>query len=235
MRNNNLLRVLAFAVTAVVLSSCQEETTSVAPLPTASFTAQAQAGATAYVTHCATCHGANLQGTALGPILSGAGFLIRWGQQSPADFYNNIRANMPPGGNQGISTDDYLNIVAHIMSSNGVPESNPLLTTDAAYPLAGNIPGAANLVQTPGTQVDAPTGVIAPGTVENFTPVTDAMLADPDPGDWPMLRRNYQAWSYSPLDQVNTGNVSDLRLEWVWSMHEGIPSLHPWSMMASST
>ncbi|MEX0741817.1 MAG: CHRD domain-containing protein, partial [Phycisphaeraceae bacterium] len=36
--------------------------------------------------------------------------------------------------------------------------------------------------------------------IENFVPVTDAMLRDPAPGDWPMIRRNFQAWSYSPLD-----------------------------------
>jgi alcohol dehydrogenase (cytochrome c) len=36
-----------------------------------------------------------------------------------------------------------------------------------------------------------------------------------------MMRGNYQAWSYSPLDQVNAGNVGGLRLEWVWSMHDG--------------
>jgi alcohol dehydrogenase (cytochrome c) len=55
----------------------------------------------------------------------------------------------------------------------------------------------------------------------DFVPVTDEMLQNPDPADWPMMRGNYQAWSYSPLDQVNAGNVGGLRLEWVWSMHDG--------------
>jgi alcohol dehydrogenase (cytochrome c) len=54
-----------------------------------------------------------------------------------------------------------------------------------------------------------------------FVPVTDAMLANPDPADWPMMRRNPEAWSYSPLDQINAGNVGGLQLEWVWNMHEG--------------
>ncbi|MQA90830.1 MAG: PQQ-binding-like beta-propeller repeat protein [Gemmatimonas sp.] len=57
--------------------------------------------------------------------------------------------------------------------------------------------------------------------IDNFVPVTDEMLANPDPGDWPMIRRNYQAWSYSPLDEINAENVDDLRLEWVWSMNDG--------------
>ena len=47
------------------------------------------------------------------------------------------------------------------------------------------------------------------------------MLTNPSPDDWLMLRGNFQAWSYSELDEINAGNVGDLRLEWMWSMHEG--------------
>jgi alcohol dehydrogenase (cytochrome c) len=36
-----------------------------------------------------------------------------------------------------------------------------------------------------------------------------------------MIRRNYQAWSYSPLSQINPGNVKNLRLVWEWAMNEG--------------
>jgi len=57
--------------------------------------------------------------------------------------------------------------------------------------------------------------------VRDFVPVTDDMLRDPDPADWPMMRGNYYAHSYSALDQVNAGNVGGLRLEWVWNMREG--------------
>lgn len=185
-----------------------------------SFTNQADAGATAYANNCAVCHGANLQGSALGPILSGQSFLGQWGGQSPADFYNFLKANMPPGDNESVSDEDYINIVAHIMRSSGVADVNPTLSDQSDYPLASNIAGAVN-VATQRQQEAPPTGVIRPGTVENYTPITDAMLTNPADGDWPMIRRNYQAWSYSPLDQINTDNVEDLKLEWVWSMHDG--------------
>ena len=46
-------------------------------------------------------------------------------------------------------------------------------------------------------------------------PVTEEMLRNPDPGDWLMIRRNYQAWSYSPLTGITTANVKSLELEWV--------------------
>ena len=57
--------------------------------------------------------------------------------------------------------------------------------------------------------------------MRDFVPVTDEMLRDPDPADWPMIRRDYSAHSYSPLDQIDRGNVGNLRLEWIWNMHEG--------------
>jgi alcohol dehydrogenase (cytochrome c) len=129
---------------------------------------------------------------------------------------------MPPADNDSVSDEDYINIVAHVMRSSGVADTNPMLTAQSDYPLASNIPGAAALFAgRAGQQAVAPTGVIRAGTVENYRPISDAMLINPAPGDWPMIRRNYQAWSYSPLDQVNADNVSDLRLEWVWSMVDG--------------
>ena len=186
------------------------------------FSTQAEAGAQAYAGNCATCHGSSLEGTALGPLLSGPGFTSRWGMQSPADLFNYLQANMPPGGNAGITEADYLNIVAHIMVGNGVVTSNPTLTASSDYPMSSNAPAApATVAQQADQEPERPTGVILPGTIEQFTPITDAMLIDPAPGDWPMIRRNFQAWSYSPLDQINTDNVQNLRLEWVWSMHEG--------------
>ncbi len=218
--NKSILGILCLTL----ITACGSDDTGNAPTAEASvlFASQADAGAQAYATNCAICHGANLQGSALGPILSGQSFLGQWGRQSPADFYNYIKANMPPGDNESVGDEDYINIVAHVMRSSGVADTNPMLTAQSDYPLASNIPGAAAFFGgQAGQQAEAPTGVIRAGTVENYSPITDAMLTNPAPGDWPMIRRNYQAWSYSPLDQVNTDNVADLRLEWVWSMVDG--------------
>ena len=57
--------------------------------------------------------------------------------------------------------------------------------------------------------------------MRDFVPITDEMLRDPDPADWPMLRRNYYAHSYSPLEEIDRDNVDQLQLEWIWSMHQG--------------
>lgn len=56
--------------------------------------------------------------------------------------------------------------------------------------------------------------LLAQGTVEDFAPVTRAMLEDPPDGDWLMFRRTYDGWAHSPLDQVNRDNVGELRLAW---------------------
>src|SRR5260370_1373751 len=64
-------------------------------------------------------------------------------------------------------------------------------------------------------------------TVQNFKPVTDAMLLKPDPADWLMWRRTYNAWGYSPLDQINKDNVKNLQVAWTWSMTNGATETTP--------
>jgi len=54
-----------------------------------------------------------------------------------------------------------------------------------------------------------------------FVPVTDAMLQKPDPANWMMWRRTLDSWGYSPLNQVNRGNVSQLKLVWTRGMAPG--------------
>ena len=36
-----------------------------------------------------------------------------------------------------------------------------------------------------------------------------------------MYRRTYDGWGYSPLDQIDRGNVQELTLAWVWAMEDG--------------
>ncbi len=61
----------------------------------------------------------------------------------------------------------------------------------------------------------------AQSVADGYTPVTEAMLLDPPPEDWPMWRRTYGHWGHSPLDQIDTTNVGRLRLAWAWTMAEG--------------
>ena len=55
----------------------------------------------------------------------------------------------------------------------------------------------------------------------DFVPVTDAMLQNPADGDWLMWRRTLDGWGYSPLDQIDRGNVGDLRMVWSRALGQG--------------
>jgi alcohol dehydrogenase (cytochrome c) len=67
----------------------------------------------------------------------------------------------------------------------------------------------------------ASAGVLAQSS-EEFVPVTDAMLQEPDPTDWLMWRRTLDSWGYSPLDQVDRGNVGKLRMVWSRALAPGL-------------
>ncbi len=67
----------------------------------------------------------------------------------------------------------------------------------------------------------------APDPMKNVRPVTDAMLLNPEPGDWLMWRRTYDGFGFSPLDQINKANVKDLRVAWAWSLTNGATESTP--------
>ena len=67
----------------------------------------------------------------------------------------------------------------------------------------------------------APTFQIYAQPVDNFIPVTDAMLEVPAEGDWLMWRRTLDGWGYSPLDQINRANVNELRMVWTRALVAG--------------
>jgi alcohol dehydrogenase (cytochrome c) len=73
-----------------------------------------------------------------------------------------------------------------------------------------------------------------------FVPVTDAMLQKPDASDWLMWRRTLDGWGYSPLEQINRNNVSQLRQVWTRSMatggsNESTPLVHDGVMYLPNT
>ena len=71
------------------------------------------------------------------------------------------------------------------------------------------------------------TGFAARAQIENVTPVTDAVLQNPDPADWVNWRRTLDGWGYSPLDQIDRSNVGDLKLAWSWGLEAGISQTTP--------
>lgn len=206
-------------------------TASQAPMPAVYTAAQATAGQASYQANCASCHLASLVGQNEAPALAGPNFMTTWRGRTTRDLVEYMSATMPPG-RPSLGEAEYLNITAYILQFNGAAAGSQPLVVAAATPI-GSIATGQRAAVTPATPAAAagtppartpaapPRGHSVKGEVKNYVPVTDAMLRNPDPGDWLMARRNYQAWSYSPLSEINTRNVKDLKLAWSWAMNEG--------------
>ena len=195
---------------------------------------QASAGRAAYQTNCAACHAPDLSGRE-GPQLAGATFMMQWGDKTAGDLIGFMRNTMPPSASGSLPDQTYTNLAAFILDANSARPGDRALTADAAVVIrsvasgqraAYLLPGTAAPVAQPGNQNkqanQAPRGITVAGVVKNYIPVTDAMLRNPDPGDWLMLRRDYKANYYSPLNQITAQNVNDLRLVWSWAMQDGV-------------
>lgn len=184
---------------------------------------QAAAGRATYQSYCASCHSADLSGRE-GPALAGASFLAQWGDRTAADLIGYLRATMPPGA-PALTAEAYVNLAALIFEANGARPGNQPLTATAAILLrsaTGAAPPAPPASAKQAKQEkQAPRGLTVAGEVKNFTPVTDAMLRNPAPGDWLMIRRDYRASSFSPLNQIDTRNVDNLRMVWSWALQDG--------------
>lgn len=50
--------------------------------------------------------------------------------------------------------------------------------------------------------------------------ISEERLADPEPGDWVNYRRTRDVAAFSPLDQINSDNVDQLRMVWSWSVED---------------
>src|SRR3984893_17816270 len=68
---------------------------------------------------------------------------------------------------------------------------------------------------------------IAGAQVRDFRPVTEQVLANPDPGDWLMLNRTFDQQRYSPLTQINKSNVGQLRMAWSRGLPAGTQETVP--------
>jgi alcohol dehydrogenase (cytochrome c) len=219
--------------------------------PPAFNASQAASGATVYAASCASCHMADLGGRNEAPQLAGNNFMSAWRNRSTKDLFEFIQSTMPPTGEnlsaaQYLAVTAYILQAngaaageAALTATTAVPigaiatGATPTAAAAAAPPVgrggagaagrgaqgaAGQAPGAGR----GGAPANAgPLGLTVTGTVKNYTPVTDEMLRNQDPGDWLMARRNYQGWSHSPLTQITPGNARELQLVWSWGMSEG--------------
>ena len=102
------------------------------------------------------------------------------------------------------------------------------------------VPGAAGAPQAGGRggrgqQPAAP----MPAILQNYKLVTAERLKNPEDGDWLSVRRTYDGWGYSPLNEIKRGNVDELQLQWVLltgqnNGHEAPPMVNNGVMFVST-
>jgi mono/diheme cytochrome c family protein len=124
------------------------------------FTAeQAARGAERYAAQCATCHGANLEGN-VAPALIGTDTMQTWG--TAAGLFEYIHVAMPPNAPGTLPEQDYLDILAHILSKNGFAPGETELANDTSVLAAISLLGATAPTDTAAAEpasLDAPSAV----------------------------------------------------------------------------
>src|SRR6266700_5808068 len=222
----------ALAVNGIAVVTTQ----LIAQRPAAPFTAaQADAGRSAYETACASCHMPNLGGSGDASPLTGTPFMANWGERTAGQLYSFISTSMPPARPASLGDSAYLNITAYILSYNGGTAGTQALVANNNTAIGTFATGQQAAPGGRGTQATgAPAGgqdrqaaaakakgITHAGEVKNYHNVTDAMLRNPPANDWLMIRGNYAAHNFSPLNQITANNVKSLQLVWSWSMNNG--------------
>src|SRR5690242_6456439 len=209
--------------------------------PAGVFTAaQAQGGRGVYDQNCSACHGANFEGSGDAPSLAGGTFMLKWGPKMVSELFGVILQTMPPTSPGSLSEAAALNATAYILQRNGAQlgqqpltgSSSTLIRSIASGQAPANLPAQGRGGRGGGLMIvgagsgngrggSATThGVTVPGEVKNYVPVTTAMLRNPPPEDWLIFGRNYQRYSYSPLNQITRDNARTLQLKWTWAMND---------------
>jgi len=92
---------------------------------------QAARGRDAYNHACATCHMEDLGGHEYAGALTGYPFQMKWEDASVAEVFGRIRT-MPLGEAGSLTSQQYLDILAYVLQSNGYPAGKDELTTALA-------------------------------------------------------------------------------------------------------
>jgi S-disulfanyl-L-cysteine oxidoreductase SoxD len=82
---------------------------------------QATRGSAVYAQRCGACHGAALNGTGEAPALIGGEFVSHWDTMTVGDLYDRVRTTMPQNDPMSMSREDYADVLAFLLKTNGFP------------------------------------------------------------------------------------------------------------------
>ena len=92
--------------------------------------AQAARGKEPFERSCARCHNIELAGSQRGPALKGNAFWSKYDNESLSSLFMFIRDTMPQDGPSLLSDEIKADVLAYIMSVNGMPAGNAELKAD---------------------------------------------------------------------------------------------------------
>ena len=203
-------------------------------------TDQAADGWSVYGVQCEQCHGPGLEGMVQAPPLIGVDFLNSWAGQTTDELFAYLRDEMPPGQAGALSDRAYVGLVAYLLEANGAVPGDRTLAADAGVPIgdAADVEEARRAAGAGERPRRRSTRFVNQVVPHDLSPVTDALLADPPPGDWLSWRRTRDSHGYSSLDQVTRDNVAQLNLAWSISIRQGnhqtTPLVHEGVMFLAS-
>jgi len=196
--------------------------------------AQAPDGKAVYDRWCADCHHIELHGTGHGPELTGPGFRERWGPRTSSELNDYISMTMPAGTPGSLTRADYRNVLNYVLARNGAAPDAVSLDPDANQRIGALLEGEDWTPPEPsedaaeeweGAGSIAAAAAAAAGfvnrEVQNFEPVTEALLNEPPDADWLSWRRTRDSRGYSPLARIDRRSAGKLQLAWALTMHEG--------------
>ena len=92
--------------------------------------AQAARGKEPFERSCARCHNVELAGSQRGPALKGNAFWAKYDNEGLSSLFMFIRDTMPQDGPSLLSDEIKADVLAYIMSMNGMPAGNAELKAD---------------------------------------------------------------------------------------------------------
>ena len=95
-------------------------------------TAQAARGAALYKASCKECHGANLDDGQFATPLKGPAFVALWRGQALDAPYDFMVAQMPPTAPASMGAQGYADILAYLLSQNGIVAGAKELPADSS-------------------------------------------------------------------------------------------------------
>jgi alcohol dehydrogenase (cytochrome c) len=164
------------------------------------------AGRWAYEQRCAVCHGQNLEGGGA-PALRGTQFNAQWNGKTLQQFYSYVHSQMPLGAAGSLKGQDYVNVVAYILSRSGIPAGTQKLTMRSPMGRV-MVLSDAQTATAPSSAAPATPIVMGAlvGTVKAPTTSTPTQAeldaADAATGNWLMYNKGYRGERYSTLSRI---------------------------------